>query len=253
MGYRKLSPEEISEVVAKIRSKYQFYCRTFFKSSRLKDEFENRYVMTLKKGYDISNFLLAEISVIEELIRKEEDRIAQSKPNTEKKHNNFADRIVQGNLERIKKYPKIRIHNDANEEIKHLSGALNEMYETQLPVLHGIIRHIEGNLNLKALENQESRLRVLAYGGKTLIPAQLSRYFAYLNRFPRDYRAIEWEEKEYILESAFLLHDMFDTLSIILETTPTIPQKEQKQLMDIIAYIKGLIEDFRLKEFKRKR
>jgi hypothetical protein len=235
MGYRKLSPEEISEVVAKIRSKYQFYCKTFFKSSRLKEEFEYRYLSTLKKGHDISNFLLAEISVIEELIRKEEDR------------------IIQENLEKINKYPKLTIHKDANDEIKYLSGALNEIYEKQLSVLHGIFRHIEGNSNVKLVENQESRLRVLAYGGKTLIPSQLSRYFAYLNRFPRDYRAIEWEEKEYILESAFLLHDIFDTLSSILETTSTLPKNEQRQLMDIIAYIKGIIDDFRLKEFKRKK
>ncbi|MBN1698220.1 MAG: hypothetical protein JW881_11960 [Spirochaetales bacterium] len=253
MGYRKLSPEEISDVVAKIRTKYTFYCKTFFKSSRLKDEFENRYMITLKKGYDISNFLLAEISVIEELIRKEEDRIAHSKPKEDSKRRNFADKIILENLEKIRKYPHLEVHRDANEEIKYLSGALNTIYETHIPMLHGLSRHIEGNLSVKTIENQESRLRVLAYGGKTSIPSQLSRYVAYLNRFPRDYRAIEWEEKEYILESAFILHDMFGTLSTILQTTSTLPKPEQTQLMDIIAYIRGMIEDFRLKDLKRKK
>lgn len=253
MAFKKLSAQEISEVIAKIRAKYDFYCKTFFKPSRLKQEFENRYRDALKRGFDVSNFLLAEISVIKELIKKEEDKIAQSKPvEEEKPKENFADRIILENLKKIEKYPKVIVHKDASDEIKRLVGGLKKIYDIYIPELHSIFRKLETNPNFKYMEVYESRLRILADVGKGFVPAQLTRYYAYLNKFPRDYRAIDWEEKQYILESAFLLHDLYNTLINILEDTPKLSQDRKDRIKDIIDYIYGMIEDFRLKDLKRK-
>ena len=165
----------------------------------------------------------------------------------------FADKIIKQNLEKIGKYPKIIIHKDASEEIKRLAGGLNKIYEVHIPELHGIFRQVEANPNIKYMEVYESRLRALAYLGKGMVPSHLSRYFAYLNRFPRDYRSIDWEEKQYILESAFLLHDMHSTLVHILEDAPKLTQDLKDQLTTIIDYVMGMIEDFRLKDLKRNR
>ncbi|MBN2441710.1 MAG: hypothetical protein JXJ04_10190 [Spirochaetales bacterium] len=254
MSIRKLSPEEISEVIAKIREKYETYCKVFFKPSRLKNDFEERYRNCLKKGFDVSSFLLAEISAIEELIKKAEDKISMSPPpvKTNVAKEDFADKIIAQNLEKIQRYPKLIVHKDASEEIKRLAGGLNKIYEVHIPEIHGIFRQIEANPNIKYMEMYESRLRALAYVGKGMTPSHLSRYFAYLNRFPRDYRSIDWEEKQYILESAFLLHDMYNTLAHILAETPKLSSDLREKLTHIIEYIKNMIEDFRLKDLKRK-
>lgn len=252
MGFKKLSAQEISEVIAKIRSKYDFYCKTFFKPSRLKKEFENRYRTSLQKGLDVSNFLLAEISVIDELIKKEEDKISKSTPVQEKPKQDFADKIIQENQKKIEKYPSLNIHKDASEEVRRLSGAMNKVYDQFIPEIHSIFRQIEMNSNLKYMEIYETRLRTLADVGKGKVPAQLSRYYAYLNRFPRDYRSIDWEEKQYILESSFLLHDMYNTILRIIEENPKLSVNLRENLKNITDYLSGLIEDFRLKDLKRK-
>ncbi|MBN2532243.1 MAG: hypothetical protein JXB88_05095 [Spirochaetales bacterium] len=252
MAFKKLSAQEISEVIAKIRSKYDFYCKTFYKPSRLKQEFENRYRDALKQGFDVSNFLLAEISVIEELVKKEEDKIAQSKPVQEKPKEDFADRIILENLKKIEKYPTVHIHKDSSEEIRRLVGGLKKIYDIHIPELHSLFRKLDSNPNFKYMEVYESRLRILADVGKGLVPAQLTRFYAYLNKFPRDYRAIDWEEKQYILESSFLLHDLHNTLMNILEETPGLSPDLKDNLKNIIDYINSMIEDFRLKDLKRK-
>jgi hypothetical protein len=252
MGYKKLSPEEISITIGKIRSKYDFYCTHFHKLSRLKDEFESRYRNALKAGTDVSNFLLAEIDAITELIKKEEEKIAGATGEQEKKKPGIADKVIEKHNKMIEKYPEVRFHRDADEEIVKLLGTLNYMYEELLPSLHGMFRPIASNPNVRDFGNIETRLRTFAYTGKGNIPGQLSRYFALLNRFPRDYRTIGWEEKEYIRESAFLLHDLSETLDRVYESLPESGEANKKQLADIRTYVKGVLADFRLKDLKRK-
>ena len=66
---RKLTPGEIRSTVAKIRAKYKDYTYKYFKPASVAEAFEERYVQALRNGLDISSFLLAEISAVEELIR----------------------------------------------------------------------------------------------------------------------------------------------------------------------------------------
>jgi hypothetical protein len=88
--------------------------------------------------------------------------------------------------------------------------------------------------------------------GKGPVPAQLTRYYAYLNKFPRNYKLIDWEEKQYILEASFLLHDIHNTLVNILDETRNLSKNLRDDIMDIADFIQGMIEDFRLKDLKRK-
>ena len=128
MASRKLTPGEITGAVEKIRKKYDTYVSKFFKPRTLKEAFEERYIRALRSGVDISSFLLAEISAIEELIDREEKRIAQEpvKPDPQKQQS-FADRVLEENRQRIIKYPDISFHNDASEETRRLLGALSDL------------------------------------------------------------------------------------------------------------------------------
>ncbi len=252
MGYRKLTPDEVSSTVAKIRSKYDFYCKHFYKSSKIKEEFENRYLTSIKGGVDVSNFLLAEIDAITELIKKEEDKLANAAPVRENKKSSIADKVIAENIKKIEKYPAVNFHKDANEEIKKLLGTLNHLHDELLPKLHSMFRLMSSNTNVRDVGETEARLRHFAYMGKASVPGQLSRYLTLLGRFPRDYKAMTYEENEYIRESSFLLHDLVDSLRRVYESLPEKQKENNKQLSEIIAYTENVISDFRLKDLKRK-
>ena len=253
--YRKLSAAEISAVISKIRSRYDDLCKKFFKPRRLKEEFENRYLRALRTKVDISNFLLAEISAVEELIKKEERRIEAEPPKEQQQpvKTNFADKIIAEHKQMIEKYPDVSIHKDCNPEVKKLLGALNQLYEEYFPRLHTLLRSMSTSAGVRDLTTLENQLRQLGYLGTERVSTRLTRYYTLLNRFPRDYRAVEREEKDFILESAFLLHDLADTLTAIREQNAGRTNLPLADFDEIYQYINGMITDFRLKELKRKR
>ena len=255
MPLDKLSPEEISRAVAKIRDRYDEYIYKFFKSKTVKFAFEERYAEALQKRMDISTFLMAEIEAVQELIKREEVKIAAG-PQAEEDRESIADRverIYQENLEKIRKYPEIPIHPTANEEIKRLAGALNTLDNEYWPRLAVIVRNTARSLGSMAMGNMESQLRYLGSVGADRVPGALSRYLYHLNRFPRDSAAIDREEKEYILESAFFLHDLNDVLGRIITNNPKMREEHNQGLHEIQQYVNGLIRDFRVRDLKRQK
>ncbi|MBN2738394.1 MAG: hypothetical protein JXR70_15535 [Spirochaetales bacterium] len=252
MAMKKLSAEEISQVISKIREKYDFYCKHFFKASKIRQAFEQRYISTLKSGMDVSNFLLAEISVIEELIEKEETKIAAKNQNKIEKKVSIADKVMEEHKKRIEKYPEINIHRDGNPEIKKLLGALNQFHDNQYLNIHSIMRPYAMSSQVRELNNLENRLRSLAYMTPDNLPTRLSHYKAELTRFPRNYQAIQREEKDYIVESAFFLHDLNNLLLQLLEEGSIIKEKEKSEIAPIQIKVQEIISDFRLKDLKKR-
>ena len=251
----KLSPEEISRAVAKIRQRYDEYVYKYFKPKTLKFAFEDRYMQALKSRADISNFLLAEISAVEELVRREEERLQSGAVEEERKESisERVDRIVEQNLQKIRNYPEVAFHPSAGEEIRRLLGALKILVDEHWPRLTAILRDTAYGRGSSALVQLESQLRYLGDPGRDGVPSGLSRYLYHLNRFPRDYPAIDREEKEYILESAFFLHDLNEILDRVTQDTAGLPPSRREGLQAVQAYVLGVIRDFRVKELKRKR
>jgi hypothetical protein len=254
MAVKKLTPTEIKETVEKIRKKYDEYSYKYFKASRHKANFEQRYLEALKSGVDISTFLLAEISAIEELVKREEAKIMEkppAKPAVPGKA--FVDQILEENRRRIEKYPDVAFHPDAREEVRRLFGALHKLEQEYWPVLYSLLRNTSYSLNTKSMIGLETQLHTLGGDGRGGVPARLERYLINLGRFPRDYALLEKEEKDYILESAFFLHELDEILlSARKKHEPALKDDERKQLNEIIAYITCVIADFRLKDLKRK-
>jgi hypothetical protein len=253
MPLDKLTPDEISKVVAKIRQRYDEYIFKYFKPKTVKFAFEERYAEALQKRMDISTFLMAEIEAVEELIQREEAKIVGGPP-AENGRESLADRverIYQQNLEKIRKYPEVEIHPTANEEIKRLVGALNALETRYWPRLTTILRSTSYSRGSMTMVNMESQLRYLASLGTDRVPGALSRYLYQLNRFPRDYPAIDREEKEYILESAFFLHDLNEILDRVLANYPGLREEQKQGIREIQQYVGGLIQDFRVKDLKR--
>ncbi len=254
MAVKKLTPLEIKETVEKIRKKYDEYVFKYFKAQRHKSNFEKRYVDALKAGVDISTFLLAEISAIEELVKREESKVMEKTPARPAPAGQpFVDQILEENRRRIAKYPDLPVHPDAREEVRKLYGALHRLEQEYWPPLYSILRTISSSLNTKITIALETQLHTLGGNSRGGVPARLERYLANLTRFPRDYALLEKEEKDYILESAFFLHELDEMLeSATQKHGPVLHDAERKQLTKTLDYIRDVIADFRLKDLKKK-
>jgi hypothetical protein len=255
---KKLNAGEIQRTVEKIKKRYDEYTYRYLKSPKLKYAFEERYRKAVKMGMDISNFLAAEISAIEELIKKEEARArGYQKPNPfninikeNAPRKDFADKIIDELNARIAKYDDIPIHSDASYEIRRLLGAVHKLYENYNPLLQNIYR--KASLNTTQIMDIEARLRSMGNVDKDNIAPRLTRYFALLNRFPRDYSALDREEKSFIIDTALLLHDLKYILSGLKPADIEAVKEDENTFAALLAYINGVIEDFRLKDLKRK-
>jgi hypothetical protein len=254
MALPKLTPNEISRAVEKIRRRYDEYIYKYFKPRTIKNAFEDRYIEAIKASTDISNFLMAEISAVEELIRREEERVGsgQAEEPAPESVTERVERIVEENLARMRKYPEVPFHPVASEELRRLLGAMCRLEEKHWEVLTTCLRNTAYYRSSLTMLNLEGKLRHLAARGSDGVPSGLSRYLYHANRFPRDYLAIDRQEKEYILESAFLLHDLEEILERVEANYPQLDEGSRSGLREIQGYIQGIIRDFRLKEFKRK-
>jgi hypothetical protein len=153
----------------------------------------------------------------------------------------------------VRKYRDVPIHATANEEIRRLVGAMGALEAEHWPRLVAALRDTTYSRNSLTMSNVESRLRYLASLGTEQVPGALSRYLYHLNRFPRDYPAIDREEKEYILECAFFLHELSDILERVFQNYPRLDAGRKGQLEAVRLYVQGVIQDFRVKDLKRQR
>jgi hypothetical protein len=251
---RKLTPGEITEVVEKIRKRYDEYVSKFFKPRSLREAFEGRYIHALRARADISSFLLAEISAVEELIKREEERITLGPVRVEgAKGPSHADRILEENRKRIEKYPDVPFHKDAGEEVRRLLGALDTLAQDHWPELAGALRSTGWSMTSLDMLNLDSQLRYLSSMDREEVPQFLGRVVAQLKKFPRNYAAIDREEKEYILEAAFFLNELFSIIERVKRVYTDLPAADIATLDAVLAFVWGVITDFRLKDFKRKK
>jgi hypothetical protein len=253
MATGKLSRAEVELTIEKILKRYDEYIYRFFKSPRLKSAFEERYFSAVRNGLDLSRFLAVEISVIEELIKKEEENLNQEPSRTDgEPKKDFADKVLEKLRERIEKYPDVRVHRDANPEIRRLVGALTDLDEKFMPELHDALKNTNYSFNSQVMMNLDSQIRSLGSSSTESVPQRLTRYAALLNVFPRDYKAIDREEKAFILEASFFLHDLLDILLQVRSDYDSLGTRERRKLDSVVARVEGIVEDFRLKDFKRK-
>ena len=251
---RKLTPGEISSAVEKIRKRYETYVSKYFKPRTLREAFEERYIRALRAGIDISSFLIAEISAIEELIQREEARVAAepAKPEAAKQQS-YADRVLEENRKRIIKYPDIPFHSDASEETRRLLGALSDLLRDHWQGIGAALADTMYSPSSPEMLTLDSQLRYLASVDRNETPQFLIRLVAQLRKFPRNYSLVERDEKEYILEAAFFLNDLFTVLERVKRVYTDLGAEAKKTLEENLAYVWQMISDFRVKEFKRKR
>ncbi len=254
MALRKLTPGEISASVEKIRKTYDDYVIKYFKPRSLRQAFEMRYIQALRAKIDISSFLLAEISAVQELIAREEERIQLGpvRPAPEKGPS-FADKVLEENRARIVKYPDLPLDPDIGEEVRRLAGALTDLAGSTWQDLGVALRETMYDMSSSEMLTLDSKLRYLSSADRQEMPAFLSRLQIQLRKFPRNFSAIEREEKDYILESAFFLHDLFTVLERVKRVYTDMPEDRRAIVEAALARTWEIIGDFRLKDLKRGR
>jgi hypothetical protein len=250
---KKLTPGEISSTVEKIRRKYDDYITRFFKPKQLTHAFETRYMTALRAGIDISSFLLAEISAIEELSAREEEKIRAEPEAPSDKEPSFADKVLEANRKRIASYPDIPFSDDTKEEVRRLVGALTDLERKHWADLATALRNTMYAMTTAEMLTLDSRLRSLSAAKAGEPPAFLTRLMSHLRKFPRNYPEIEREEKEYILEAAFFLNDLLTVLERVGQVYTQMPATKRKTVEDTVAYVDTVLGDFRLRELKRRR
>ena len=130
-----LSDKEINAALAKIRREYEQGAEKYGSKIYNVNSFNDRYREALQNRQDLSNFLIVEIKILEDIkttLRDRELERQRKKAEEEKaKENSFMDK-VDNMIERFKsateKYPLEDMHPRADEEIKHLYGAFKELY-----------------------------------------------------------------------------------------------------------------------------
>ncbi len=257
MKRKRLSDAEIREAVEKIRKRYGDYMVQFTKDRSALDSFEERYIQAMRARLDLTLFLHAEKTVVEELIEKEQKRINSEQQKTlqeqerKEKSKSFADKIMAENKKRIAKYPPLQIHPEASEDVERLYGCLRTFEREYWPELEKYMRSAYTSNMLSPRMQLEERVITLCRATAEGVPSRLARYKSLFDWFPRNAREIEKEGNKCILDAAFFLHTIIDVLKE-MKDSGNLSRAEIDNVDTMMGYVHTLLDDFRLKDFKTK-
>jgi hypothetical protein len=227
----------------------------FQKERSALDAFEERYIQAMRARLELALFLHAEMTVIEELIKNEQDQInaEQEKSFRQKKQKeqsqSLADRVLEENRRRIAKYPPMPIHDDASEEIERLFGCLNTFEREFWPDVEKYMRAAYTSSVLSPRMRLEEKIIALCRPTAGGFPPRLSRYRTLFDWVPRNSLEIEKEGKKCLLDVAFFLHDMSDVI-MEMKKSGNLQSFELENVDKLLGYVHTVLDDFRLKDFK---
>ena len=131
-------------------------------------------------------------------------------------------------------------------------GLLKHLHTERWPVLMRALRSTSYAHGSTTMGRLESELRYLGGVDGEGVPSALSHYMTLLQGFPRDYGAMEREEKSYLQQSAFFLHDLNDVLEHVLSAYPNLDGEEREVIEQIQEEATAAIGNFRVKDIKRR-
>lgn len=247
---KKLSNEELDRAVQKVRDRYNDYIIRFMKSPGMKEDFEFRYAQARRVNADIPSFLHAEITVLQELIRREENKaVKRTAPGKKTKGPDFADKIMEQHRKMIEKYPDLDLPENGSFEMKKLFGMFryfDARYWSDVLKLMRESKSIIGYGTRTQLEAQENALCVPL---RNNTPSVLQRYFLLLDASEPDWYAIEKEQKNCILTSAFFLHRTVKICTRCLEKGE-LEEDLKKRVENVLNFLHSVLTDFRLHDLK---
>lgn len=271
--------KEITEHIEKIRKMYANYALEYNNNKAFNlDLFNERYLEALKGKINLRTFIKAELDVLEELKKRAKDmheenmRLEKEREDKDKRYfMNKLDAILESFADNIKKYPKKKVHENDNEEISRLNGALAELY-----TCFRLIKPVLTSLNDYGVETMikdiDNKFQAFTLAGSYGRPAHIFLdYYDVLETGGETTRS----EQFILKESGFFLHFFVAKCDQIASFTSKIPpdaiikmpdylEKESprvyksfvgKTQIDVFfatkSYAQSMIDNFRLQNFKQ--
>jgi len=248
---KSLRSNEIDQAVRKLKELYVKYANIYGTNIFNLRSFEQRYINALKNKVDINVFLHAEISVFEELKKRVigSDKKSFKDGNKKTSYSEIADKIIEENLLKIKKYRYVDIHPDAEDEVKYLYGAVSDFYYNTWAPAAEIIRKMGNPAFDKQLEKLEHDFSYYIIPTKGAYSRAIDDYLFVLSRKnPADN---EKAAVNFIKYGGILLNNcerLMNRAYDVLEMSRDL--NNVKKIEYLIEITKGIIRDFRLMDIR---
>lgn len=254
-GKKSLNSKEVDKALEKIRQRYDHLITSYMKPLSLKNEFEDRYGQAMRNRMNMEMFIKMEIEMLEEFFKKEEeiqDREEQANQLRQKRidkygQGGYSQKVVEDLEKQIEKYPPLKIHPHAANEIMRLYGAL-KAFEVEFwhPLESYLINAFPAERN-GALAQMDQLLWRCTHCRHGKVPTALERYVMMLDSSEL-YGDLLQENQSCIKEAAFLLHDIKQAIELSWEM-----EYEDERVRFAHQMVLAILEDFRLKDIKKKK
>ncbi len=249
---RKYYKPEISEAFLDLKARYRSLIFEYSLKPEILDSVEDRINSARDLGRDPEKFLKEEEEAYRELENKVVTKSHQAAMQEEARRRrlageSFADKILSEYQERIKEYPSLDFHEDADYEVVKLYGALDALDKNHWTALLNFLRKAfpgAGQLDRMSMEQRFWRLVSTRQGR---IPDELEPYRRALSSPAATEKERVREAQEAIKQAAFFLHEFLDLCEKGHAKTPI-----NEDVEDAVAYIRSIILDFRLRDLKRR-
>lgn len=273
----KLNGKEINLMLAKIRREHEHGLETTGVEMYNIEAFNDRYRNALLDRHNLSTFLMDEVKVLDEIKSKILEREeARQKIKERKENDNLfslkVDGLIEGFHNSISKYPSRELHKNADDEIVHLYGAFEELYNC-FTVIKFFVTSNGAEYSVETIfKDIDNKFQLFVFESGVNKCAQI--YTDYLLSLQTG--ILTSRSEQYILkESGLFLHFFVDKLKYIRETALKISDSSEVILPDFlqttservytiftgkslgyiydstIEYANSVIEDFRLWNFKK--
>jgi hypothetical protein len=238
---------DVDAVIGKLKALYRKYAGTYGDRVFNVHAFEQRYHDALVAKANLNNFCHAEITVFEELKKRVEPK---ESPRDSSKYSDVADRIIEENLRMIRKYRRIDFHPDAEEETKHLLGAVTDFYYEWWGRLRGELKPLgERSFNDFAgkLENDFAYYVIPTRG---MYSRAVDDYMLVLSR--KNPKESERASYNFIKYGAILLNNCLKLTADALNLTAQRPDNRENTtvLTAVREELRCIVTDFRLTDIR---
>jgi len=254
-GKHSLSNKELDQALEKLREKYDHLITSYMKPLKIKMDFEERYAQALRAKMNMELFIKGEMEMLEELFKTEEEREDKEaydnllRETRKEKYGDkgYAQKVVDDQDKQIERYPFMRIHPHASKEICYLFGALKDFEKTYWHSLESHLANVFPAERNNALAQMDQTLWQCTHSRDDKAPIILERYVMMLDS-EELYGDLLQESQSCIKEAAFLLHDIRNAIQAGMELG-----YEDERASFAYAMVMAILQDFRLKDIKKRR